>query len=224
MFSIRHLSQCPAYFRSVRRWAWHLTLCTGLLTFFGSAHAQEAGSNERWVSDSLNTYVRSGPTDGYRIVGTLTSGEKVELLSTQNDYSQVRGESGSVVWIPSRDLQEVPGQAERLPQLEQQVAELSEQLRTIDDSWKARVQGMQETLDARKAHIDELETRRQALDAALTKAQSDLRTTQARLGDENNQILMRYMVYGGSIAGAGLLVGLILPAMTRGRKRNDRWF
>ncbi len=224
MFSIHHLSQRLFRSRSFPNRVWQLALCTGLLGFFGAAQAQEAASNERWVSDSLNTYVRSGPTDGYRIVGTLTSGEKVELLGTQNDYSQVRGESGSVVWIPSRDLQEVPGQAERLPQLEQKVAELSEQLRTIDDSWKARVQGMQETLDSRKAHIDELEARRQALDAELTQAQSELRTTQARLGDENNQLLMRYMVYGGSIAGAGLLAGLILPTMTRGRKRNDRWF
>ncbi|WP_313288557.1 TIGR04211 family SH3 domain-containing protein [Stutzerimonas nitrititolerans] len=224
MFSIHHLSQRLFRSRSFPNRVWQLALCTGLLGFFGAAQAQETASNERWVSDSLNTYVRSGPTDGYRIVGTLTSGEKVELLGTQNDYSQVRGESGSVVWIPSRDLQEVPGQAERLPQLERQVAELSEQLRTIDDSWKARVQGMQETLDSRKAHIDELEARRQALDAELTQAQSELRTTQARLGDENNQLLMRYMVYGGSIAGAGLLAGLILPAMTRGRKRNDRWF
>ena len=211
-------------FRSLPSRVLQLTLFLGLFGLYGAAQAQETASNERWVSDSLNTYVRSGPTDGYRIVGTLASGEKVELLDTQNDYSQVRGESGGVVWIPSRDLQEVPGQAERLPQLEQQVAELSEQLRTIDDSWKTRVQGMQETLDSRKAHIDELEARRQALNAELTKAQSELRTTQARLGDENNQILMRYMVYGGSIAGAGLLVGLILPAMTRGRKRNDRWF
>lgn len=224
MFSIHHLSHRLFRSSSFPNRVWQLALCTGLLGLFGAAQAEEAASNERWVSDSLNTYVRSGPTDGYRIVGTLTSGEKVELLGTQNDYSQVRGESGSVVWIPSRDLQEVPGQAERLPQLEQQVAELSEQLRTIDDSWKARVQGMQETLDSRKAHIDELEARRQALDAELTQAQSELRTTQARLGDENNQLLMRYMVYGGSIAGAGLLAGLILPAMTRGRKRNDRWF
>lgn len=83
---------------------------------------------------------------------------------------------------------------------------------------------MQETLDSRKALIDELEARRTALDEALTAAQSELRDAQARLGDENNQVLMRYMVYGGSIAGAGLLAGLILPAMTRGRKRNDRWF
>ncbi|MBA1264636.1 TIGR04211 family SH3 domain-containing protein [Stutzerimonas stutzeri] len=193
-----------------------------LLAITVPAQAQQA-SSERWVSDSLNTYVRSGPTDGYRIVGTLSSGQKVELLQTSGDYSQVRGENGDRVWIRSSDLQDVPGQAERLPQLEQQVAELSEELRTINDSWQARVQGMQETLDSRKALIDELEARRTALDEALTATQSELRDAQARLGDENNQVLMRYMVYGGSIAGAGLLVGLILPALTRGRKRNSGW-
>ena len=199
-----------------------LCLVASLTSFAGTASAQE--SNTRWVSDSLTTYVRSGPTDGYRIVGTLRSGQKVELISTQGDYSQVRGEGGSTVWIPSSDLQAKPGQAERLPQLEQQVAELSGQLKTIDDSWKTRVQGMQETLDSRKQQIDELEARRKDLDAQLTQAQSDLRSTQAKLGNENKQALMQYMVYGGSIAGAGLLAGLILPSMTRGRKKNDRWF
>ncbi len=200
-------------------------LLSGLLGAFGNAQAQDAAnSNHRWVSDSLDTYVRSGPTDGYRIVGTLTSGQRVELISTQGDYSQVRSESGSTVWIRSNDLQEMPGQAERVPQLEQQVAELTDQLETIDETWKTRVQGMQETLDSRKALIDELEATRSRLDAQLSETQSELRATQARLGDENNQVLMRYMVYGGSIAGAGLLAGLILPAMTRGRKRNDRWF
>ncbi|MGE4408812.1 TIGR04211 family SH3 domain-containing protein [Pseudomonas sp.] len=197
-------------------------LLGALLGAAGTVNAQE--SNTRWVSDSLNTYVRSGPTDGYRIVGTLTSGQKVELVSTQGDYSQVRSESGSTVWIPSKELQEVPGQAERLPQLEQQVAELTDQLETIDESWQARVQGMQETLDSRKTLIDELDARRVALEAELTEAQSELRATQARLGEENQRVLMQYMVYGGSIAGAGLLLGLILPMLTRGRKRNDRWF
>jgi len=128
------------------------------------------------------------------------------------------------VWILTSDLQTVPGQNERLPQLDAQVADLSGQLKTIDDSWKTRVQGMQETLDSRKALIDELESRNKALNEQLEQSQSSLRDTQARLGDENKQVMMRYMVYGGSIAGAGLLAGLILPALTRGRKRNDRWF
>lgn len=178
----------------------------------------------RWVSDNLATYVRSGPTDGYRIVGTLSSGQKVELLNTQGDYSQVRSDKGERVWIPSRDLQSVPGQAERLPQLEQQVAELQNELKGIDDSWKDRVQGMQETLDSRKALIDELQAARTDLSGQLTVAQADLREAQAQLGDENKQVLMRYMVYGSTIAGAGLLAGLILPTMLRvRRKRNDGW-
>lgn len=199
-------------------------LLGGLLGGVQPSLAEEAASNQRWVSDSLNTYVRSGPTDGYRIVGTLVSGEKVELLRTQGDYSQVRSASGSTVWIPSRDLQSVPGQAERLPQLEQKVADLSAELKGIDDAWKARVQGMQETLDSRKKLIDELQAARGALDAELTTTRSQLRDAQAQLGEEQQQVLMRYMAYGGSIAGAGLLLGLILPTMLRvKRKRNDQW-
>lgn len=188
------------------------------------AQAEEAAGNARWVSDSLNTYVRSGPTDGYRIVGTLVSGQKVELLRTQGDYSQVRGENGNAVWIPSRDLQSVPGQAERLPQLEQKVAELSAELEGINDTWKTRVQGMQETLDSRKTLIDELQVARSALDSELTQAQAQLRESLAQVGKEQQEVLMRYMVYGGGIAGVGLLLGLVLPTMLRvKRKRNDQW-
>ncbi|MDH1263378.1 TIGR04211 family SH3 domain-containing protein [Pseudomonas sp. GD03944] len=202
-----------------------LTACLlGSLLTTSLAQAEETNSNTRWVSDSLSTYVRSGPTDGYRIVGTLTSGEKVELQQTQGDYSRVRGSNGSSVWIPSRDLQSVPGQAERLPQLEQQVANLSAELEGINDTWKTRVQGMQETLDSRKTLIDELQAARSGLDSELTQARSELRELQAQLGDENKDVLMRYMVYGGSIAGGGLLAGLILPTLLRvRRKRNDQW-
>jgi SH3 domain protein len=217
----RQFPLCLSPFQRRARAAW---LFAGLLLAGAPAHAEEAASNQRWVSDSLNTYVRSGPTDGYRIVGTLVSGQKVELLRSQGDYSQVRGENGSAVWIPSRDLQDVPGQAERLPQLEQKVTELSAELKGIDDTWKTRVQGMQETLEARKALIDETQAARAALDIELSRARAELREVQAQLGEENQQVLMRYMVYGGSIAGAGLFAGLLLPTLLRvRRKRNDQW-
>ncbi|WP_213879301.1 TIGR04211 family SH3 domain-containing protein [Pseudomonas sp. dw_358] len=197
------------------------SLLAGGLLLTGNAHGAEA---DRWISDNLTTIVRSGPTDGYRVIGMVKSGQKVQLISTQGDYSQIRGESGDTVWLPSANLQEQPSPTERLPQLTQQVTELNDQLKTIDDSWKTRVQGMQETLDTRKKLIDELQAHNKDIDAQLTAAQSEVRTVQAQLGDENKQVLMRYMVYGGGIAGAGLLAGLILPMLTRGRKRNDRWF
>lgn len=198
--------------------------CTlGALLGVNSAHAQQDEGDVRWVSDNLNTYVRSGPTDGYRIVGTLQSGERVQLLDTQGDYSRVRAEGGNAVWIPSSDLQQEPGPAERVPQLEQQVSELSAELNAIEETWTTRVQGMEETLESRKALIEELEEARQLLNAELLNTQSELRATQARLGEESQEVLMRYMVYGGGIAGAGLLAGLILPSVTRSRKRNDGW-
>ncbi len=199
-------------------------LLASALALVTPAHAETPASDARWVSDSLSTYVRSGPTDGHRIVGTLKSGQPLTLIGTQGNYSQVRGQNGDVVWILSSDLQSVPGQNERLPELDAKVAELTGQLKTIDDSWKNRVQGMQETLDSRKQLVDELQARNKDLNEQLDQSQSTLRDAQARLGDENKQVMMRYMVYGGSIAGAGLLVGLILPALTRGRKKSDRWF
>jgi SH3 domain protein len=87
------------------------------------------------------------------------------------------------------------------------------------------VQGMQETLDARKALIDEAQAARVALDSELNQARAEVRELQAQLGAESQEVLMRYMVYGGGIAGAGLLAGLILPTLLRvRRKRNDQWF
>lgn len=70
------------------------------------------------MGDSLTISMRDGPTDGYRVVNTLASGQKVKLLSTQDNHSQVRDENDNTMWIPSCDLQKVPGQVERLSQLE----------------------------------------------------------------------------------------------------------
>src|SRR5690606_36915079 len=137
------LSPFPAPRSSIRLAA--LAAC-----LLGSLWAAGASAGEtRWVSDNLATYVRSGPTDGYRIVGTLSSGQKVELLRTQGDYSQVRSESGDSVWIPTRDLQSVPGQAERLPQPGQEGAELSAELGGIDDTRQTREEGMPDAAGSR---------------------------------------------------------------------------
>lgn len=198
-----------------------MLLATLLLALPSAASSQ---TTQRWVSDSLNTWVRSGPTDGHRIVGTLQSGQAVTLIGSDGKYSQVRNESGNSMWILSSELQSVPGQAERIPVLEQQVNQLSSELENINQSWELRVQGMQETLETRKALIEELEQQRAGLNAELLATQSELREARAKLGDENQQLLLRYMLYGGGIAGAGLLAGLILPLFVRRRKRhNDVW-
>ena len=129
-------------------------LIAALVALAAPVHAEEPASDARWVSDSLSTYVRSGPTDGHRIVGTLKSGQKLTLLGSQGNYSQVRGQNGDVVWILSNDLQAVPGQNERLPLLDAQVTELTGQLKTIDD-YRTRVREFRRLAEARASVLDD---------------------------------------------------------------------
>ncbi|HET8789814.1 MAG TPA: TIGR04211 family SH3 domain-containing protein [Modicisalibacter sp.] len=187
----------------------------------GAAHAQQDASH--WVSDDLTTFVRSGPTDEYRIVGTLNAGEPVTVLETSGDYTQVRAESGDVVWIRSDKLQTEPSLDERFPELKSKVATLGSELSDINESWEGRVAAMTETLGVRQARIAELEQRNAQLDSQFTQAQQAIRELRARLSTQEQDLLMRYFMYGGGVAGAGLIIGLLVPHLPR-RKRRDRWF
>lgn len=186
-------------------------------------HAQQNDATH-WVSDSLTTFVRSGPTDGYRIVGTLTAGEPVEVLETNGDYTRVRDGDGDTVWVLSNEVQSTPSAQVRLPALEQQVAELSSELEGINDDWEDRVSNMTQTLEVREERIEELERRNEALDSESEQARQTIRQLQARLDTQEEDLLLRYFMYGGGVAGAGLVVGLIVPHLPRRRKKRDRWF
>ncbi|WP_224113185.1 TIGR04211 family SH3 domain-containing protein [Chromohalobacter israelensis] len=190
--------------------------------FAVDAHAQDEA--QHWVSDQLPTYVRSGPTDGYRIVGTLDSGEPVTLLERQNDYSRVRSQDGDTVWIPSRYLQDTPSARSRLPELQARVDELTSELDGINQEWEQRVADMKVTLDERGQRIEELEARNDELNSAYGEAQETVRGLEARLDTQEQDLLMRYFMYGAGVAGAGLLVGLIVPHLPRRRKRRSGWF
>lgn len=186
-----------------------------------NAHAQQDASH--WVSDDLSTFVRSGPTDEYRIVGTLGAGEPVTVLETSGDYTQVRAESGDVVWIQSDKLQAEPSLGERFPELKNKVATLGSELSDINESWEGRVAAMTETLSVRQARIAELEQRNAQLDSQFMQVQQANRELQARLSTQEKDLLMRYFMYGGGVAGAGLIIGLLVPHLPK-RKRRDRWF
>lgn len=187
----------------------------------GSVLAQ---SNDAWVSDELSTYVRSGPTDGYRIIGTLTAGEQVEVLETSGDYSRVRNSDDDDVWVLSNELKDTPSAREQLPALEGRVQALTTELAGINEEWEQRVASMTETLDVREERISELENRNAVLTEDADQQRQQVRELEARLDTQEEDLLLRYFMYGGGVAGAGLVVGLIVPHLPRRRKKRDRWF
>lgn len=196
----------------------------GILLSAASLDASAQSDNQAWVIDELSTYVRSGPTDGYRIIGTLHAGEQIDVLETSGDYTRVRNSEGNTVWVLSEELQQTPSAIEQLPVLEEQVEELTAELDGINEAWEQRVSSMTETLEVRERRIAELEASNQELDSQAEESRQQVRGLQARLETQEEDLLMRYFMYGGGVAGVGLLVGLIVPHLPRRRKKRDRWF
>ncbi|NEN67507.1 TIGR04211 family SH3 domain-containing protein, partial [Escherichia coli] len=71
-----------------------------------AVHAEE----KRYVADKLNTWVRRGPGDNYRLVGTINAGEEVSVLQTNDStsYAQIRDANGRTAWIPLKELSNEP--------------------------------------------------------------------------------------------------------------------
>lgn len=198
-------------------------ICLTLLTLGVSvtAHSEE----KRYVTDELNTWVRSGPGDNYRLVGTVNAGEEVTLLQSNPDtkYAQVRDANGRTSWIPSSQLTNQPSFKVRVPELENQVKTLSDKLNNIDTTWNQRTADMQKKVAASDSIINSLKAENQQLKNQLIVAQKKVSAANVQLDDKQRAIIMQWFMYGGGVAGIGLLLGLLLPHMIPSRKRNNRW-
>ncbi|MGL4978394.1 MAG: TIGR04211 family SH3 domain-containing protein [Plesiomonas sp.] len=182
-------------------------------------------SETRYISDELQTYVHSGPGNQYRIVGTLNAGEPVTLNASnaQAGYAQVTDSQGRQVWLPANQLSPQPSLRTRVPELEAQVKTLSEKLTTIDSSWQERTKEMQRKVSSSDSELSTLQDENNRLKSELKNTQDKVQLLSSQLNGEKREILMRWFIYGGGVAGIGLLIGLVLPSIMPTRRRKDRW-
>ncbi|NDL00135.1 MULTISPECIES: TIGR04211 family SH3 domain-containing protein [Photorhabdus] len=191
------------------------------LSFSLTTHAE----GKRYVSDELSTYTHAGPGNQYRIAGTLNAGDEVTLISINRDsnYAQVKDDKGRLVWLPVNQLSNKPSLRTRLPELEQEVKTLTEKLANIDNNWNQRTADMQLKAANSSSIVAELKKENERLKNKLTVAEKKLDAANLQLDDKQRNIILQWFMYGGGVAGAGLIFGLLLPHMIPRRKRNDRW-
>ncbi|WMY73788.1 TIGR04211 family SH3 domain-containing protein [Buttiauxella selenatireducens] len=198
-------------------------ICLTLLSLSVSvvAHADE----KRYVSDELNTWVRSGPGDNYRLQGTVNAGEEVVLLQSNEEskYGQIRDSKGRTSWIPLAQLSTSPSLRTRVPDLENQVKSLTDKLTNIDTTWNQRTADMQQKVAQSDSVITGLKDENQQLKNQLIVAKKKVEAANVQLDDKQRAIIMQWFMYGGGVAGFGLLLGLLLPHMIPSRKKKDRW-
>ncbi|PQQ22680.1 TIGR04211 family SH3 domain-containing protein [Photorhabdus hindustanensis] len=191
------------------------------LSFSLTTHAEE----KRYVSDELSTYTHAGPGNQYRIAGTLNAGDAVTLISInrESNYAQVKDDKGRLVWLPVNQLSNKPSLRTRLPELEQEVKTLTDKLANIDNNWNQRTADMQLKVANSSNILAELKKENEKLKNKLTVAEKKLDAANLQLDDKQRNIILQWFMYGGGVAGAGLIFGLLLPHMLPRRKRNDRW-
>ncbi|WP_299019400.1 TIGR04211 family SH3 domain-containing protein [uncultured Photobacterium sp.] len=180
----------------------------------------------RYISDDLFTYMHRGPSTQYRIIGSINAGSKVSLLETNKEsgYSKITDSRGRTGWVNTDFISKQKGLKERYPALEKELGEVKAALNEAQSSSDEKMASLKDSLQIRTEQITELESQNNQLNEQLMSSQAEIRELRAQIDTQKDDLLMKWFTYGGMVAGAGLLFGLILPHLIpRRRKRNNGW-
>ncbi len=170
-------------------------------------------AQDRYIADKLFTYMHSGPSNQYRILGSIDAGEKVKLIEVNKEsgYSHIADERGRTGWVESRFITREVSNTLRLPALEKELEEVKKLLANARQNADSEKAGLAESLELRNQQIADLERNYADISKQLTDSQSEIRELRAKLDTQKEDLLLKYFTYGGGVAGIGLLLGLVLP-------------
>lgn len=177
-------------------------------------------AQDRYIADKLFTYMHSGPSNQYRILGSIDAGEKVKLIEVNKEsgYSHIADERGRTGWVESRFITREVSNTLRLPALEKELEEVKKLLANARQNADSEKAGLAESLELRNQQIADLERNYADISKQLTDSQSEIRELRAKLDTQKEDLLLKYFTYGGGVAGIGLLLGLVLPHIIPRRK------
>lgn len=184
----------------------------------GSAYAET-----QYVTENLNTYLRRGAGDQFKIAGAIQSGEPVNVLEQQGKYSLIRDSKNREAWILTSELSSTPSSKLENPKLKAQIQELTLKLNHLDGDWQQRTVEMQRRTKQSEQQSSELLEQNSQLKRELEIIKNKNRDLEAMLDAGKREIAIQWFIYGGSVLGVGLLIGLILPHILPRRRRRDSW-
>ncbi len=204
-----------------------------------SAHAKTG-----YVSDELKVAMRSGASNGHRIVKFLKSGTALTILGASDDdkFIEVEIADGKTGWIAVENIMDVPSGRDRLvyankklvdvkqknKDLKNTVAKLKSEIKQLKGE-KGKLQNertnLSNSLDDLKitaANPLSLSKKNKQLKKDLNKAEDKA----AMLDKENQQlrsnVMQEWFMIGGAVSIGSLILGLILTRINW-RKKRDSW-
>lgn len=199
----------------IRSW-----LTVGLMLLSFQAFSQQAAttltpSSEHYIKDDLFVFMHAGPGRNYRILGSIEAGTPITVLQTdaENGFTEVSDDTQNRTgWVESDNLTTTMSRKEQVPQLSEQVETLRTELSSAQSENTRLKQQLSES--------------RQQLAKITTQAEEQMRDITAlnkQISNANKDEMMMWFTRGGLVAGAGIILGIVITYLPKKRRRNDTW-
>lgn len=217
-----------------------LFVCLFILGLVASAHAF---STTLYISDEIYVPVRKGQGNQFQILHRgLPSGTEVELIETDDEWSEIRTNSGITGWVRNQYLDKMPPAKLRLQRANQRVQTLEKELNAIEalqggsqalnNELRSQLESTQATLKSTENELAEIKTiSASALESyqqlqEIAKKMQLLQTENDVLRSENDSLRLgertRFFFYGILALFLGVIVSWMAPRLRR-QKSSEGW-
>lgn len=182
-----------------------------------------------YVSDRLETNLRSGPSNQHRILRTIRSGDPVTVLETSQGYSRVETASGVSGWILTRylmdeqhpriQLEEFADFQQVRQQLQDRLAEATTSITQLKDD-NARLTAELEHITRTSANAIAINKQNEELQMLRLNLEREVQTLQQINGDLERSHNHRWFYAGASVLLLGLILGLVIPRIRFHQRSN----
>jgi SH3 domain protein len=217
-----------------------------LILFLLTPTATLVAAEYRYVTDQFKIMMRSGESSTHKIKRTISSGTKLELISSNSKtgYSKIRLPSGIEGYVLSHQLINEPVAREKLAVANERLKELQ----AAPDQLTAKLSALQEEHATLLKTHEVLEHDKNNLEQELSgikrTASNAIRVTNERnelrqqvtsltrevenLKQENRELsndsTQDWFLIGAGVIIAGILIGLILPHLrVQSRRSKSSW-
>ena len=221
----------------------HSLVLSALIVILATISAP-AQAKTAYISDEVKVAMRSGASNGHRIVKFLKSGAAFTVLDASDDdkFIEIELSDGKTGWVAAVNVMNIPSARVRLVSVNKKLGKVKQENKDLKNTIaKLRTEGKQlknekNTLQNERTNLSNslddlkitaanplsLSKKNKQLKKDLSKAEA----TSAKLDKDNQQlrsnVAQEWFMIGGAVSIGSLIVGLILTRINWTRKR-DSW-
>tara|TARA_E500000331_G_C17123440_1_gene654892 strand:+ start:352 stop:933 length:582 start_codon:yes stop_codon:yes gene_type:complete len=172
-------------------------------------------SSSHYIRDDLYVFMHTGPGRNYRILGSIEAGTPITILKNDRnaEFMQIREHTEDRTgWVESKFVSDEMSRAEQLPIISQKLA----------DS-QASQQGLQSENGRLKRQLSEARQKLTQLSSATDTQSREIKQLSTKLENQEKDEMIKWFTRGGMVAGAGILLGVILTYIPKKRGRSSEW-